>query len=229
MKKLLLSFALIAAGTSSMCAQEFSDFFTIKYDGKEYSDGQTIHINKYEDFIPGKSISYSQHIEIINKEDQPRNLQALLNYAGKPTREEALADPAFWSEPSLCHTEFYGGPGNCLGPTEGNLGTGTITVFPSSDSKTFAWDMHLYNVSPEADSTYSLQMYAMDIDEPEDIAASCKIYINFSTKEDTAVDEIGVSDEAPVYYNLQGVRTDKPADGLYIRVQGGKVSKVLVK
>lgn len=34
---------------------------------------------------------------------------------------------------------------------------------------------------------------------------------------------------APVYYNLQGVRVDAPANGLYIVVRGNKVAKELVK
>lgn len=31
------------------------------------------------------------------------------------------------------------------------------------------------------------------------------------------------------YYNLQGVRVDNPQPGIYIRRQGSKVSKVLLK
>lgn len=38
-----------------------------------------------------------------------------------------------------------------------------------------------------------------------------------------------VEDVAPVYYNLQGVRVDAPANGLYIVVRGDKVAKELVK
>lgn len=37
------------------------------------------------------------------------------------------------------------------------------------------------------------------------------------------------SNEAPVYYNLQGVRVANPANGLYIKVVGEKATKVLVK
>ncbi len=47
----------------------------------------------------------------------------------------------------------------------------------------------------------------------------------------TGVNNIAV-DEAngeAVYYNLNGVRVANPANGLYIKVQGGKASKVLVK
>lgn len=46
----------------------------------------------------------------------------------------------------------------------------------------------------------------------------------------TAITEIEVIDEnAPVeYYNLQGVRVENPANGLYIRRQGSNVTKVIL-
>ena len=37
------------------------------------------------------------------------------------------------------------------------------------------------------------------------------------------------ADNAPVYYNLQGVRVAAPAEGLYIVVRGDKVTKEYVK
>lgn len=42
-----------------------------------------------------------------------------------------------------------------------------------------------------------------------------------------AVEGLGTDgDEAPVYYNLQGVRVDKPGKGIYIRKSGNKAEKV---
>lgn len=44
------------------------------------------------------------------------------------------------------------------------------------------------------------------------------------------VNEVVVDENAPVvFYNLQGVRVANPENGVFIRVQGNKVSKVLVK
>ena len=38
-----------------------------------------------------------------------------------------------------------------------------------------------------------------------------------------------IGDDAPVeYYNLQGVRVDNPAGGLFIRRQGNKAEKVIL-
>lgn len=46
----------------------------------------------------------------------------------------------------------------------------------------------------------------------------------------TGIDGVEADDEvAPVYYNLQGVRVDEPANGLYIVVRGNKVAKEIVK
>ncbi len=38
-----------------------------------------------------------------------------------------------------------------------------------------------------------------------------------------------VSDEAPVYYNLQGIRVANPENGLFIVNRGGKISKEIIR
>ncbi|MGN0220303.1 MAG: hypothetical protein ACI4AX_08485, partial [Muribaculaceae bacterium] len=46
----------------------------------------------------------------------------------------------------------------------------------------------------------------------------------------SGVSDIEIDANEPVeYYNLQGVRVENPANGLYIRRQGTKATKVLVK
>ena len=45
----------------------------------------------------------------------------------------------------------------------------------------------------------------------------------------TAVEEIEVADEAPVYFTLQGVKVNEPAAGIYIKVQNGKSTKVVIR
>ncbi|MGN1251344.1 MAG: hypothetical protein ACI4US_00515 [Muribaculaceae bacterium] len=65
---------------------------------------------------------------------------------------------------------------------------------------------------------------------PTDRTDIGKITVNYESI-NTGVDDI-LSDDAnaPVeYYNLQGVRVANPESGLYIRVQGKKATKVLVK
>ncbi|MBR5551110.1 MAG: hypothetical protein IKV83_04245 [Muribaculaceae bacterium] len=47
--------------------------------------------------------------------------------------------------------------------------------------------------------------------------------------ESTAVEGIEVEEGEAVYYNLQGVKVANPENGVFIKVQGNKASKVLVK
>ena len=54
--------------------------------------------------------------------------------------------------------------------------------------------------------------------------------INVNDPVVTGVEDVTVDENAPVeYYNLQGVRVANPENGIYIRRQGSKVSKVLVR
>lgn len=83
-----------------------------------------------------------------------------------------------------------------------------------------------------------LQLHAMTMGvDPFD--ASCEITMYLDGDEDNTfeftlnmhysagVDEIGASDNTPaVYYNLQGVEVANPENGIFIRRQGNKVTKV---
>lgn len=52
------------------------------------------------------------------------------------------------------------------------------------------------------------------------------IIVNYEAATD-GVEEIVIDSNAPaVYYNLQGVKVDEPANGIFIKVQGSKASKV---
>lgn len=54
------------------------------------------------------------------------------------------------------------------------------------------------------------------------------LFVSF--KQNTGVEEIEFNaNEAIEYFNLQGVRVETPANGLYIAKQGDKITKVLVK
>ena len=56
-----------------------------------------------------------------------------------------------------------------------------------------------------------------------------KIEVEFASAS-TGIEAIEAEDAAPaVYYNLQGVRVENPANGLYIRVNGKKAEKVFIR
>lgn len=52
----------------------------------------------------------------------------------------------------------------------------------------------------------------------------------FKLEGGSSVSEIeAVGDGEAVYYNLQGVKVAEPENGLYIKVQGNKATKVLIR
>ena len=53
---------------------------------------------------------------------------------------------------------------------------------------------------------------------------------NLVKASEAGVENIEIDNNAPaVYYNLQGVKVANPENGVFIKVQGNKTSKVLVK
>ena len=56
------------------------------------------------------------------------------------------------------------------------------------------------------------------------------IECTFTSYEVNGVEDVIVEDNLPaVYYNLQGVKVANPENGVFIKVKGGKATKVLVK
>lgn len=70
------------------------------------------------------------------------------------------------------------------------------------------------------DASCEITMY---LDGDEDNTFEFTLNMHYSA----GVDEIGASDNTPaVYYNLQGVEVANPENGIFIRRQGNKVTKV---
>lgn len=83
-------------------------------------------------------------------------------------------------------------------------------------------------VDKEGNASFTIDVMWTDTDP------ATPIYVTFNGKGNsgfTGVSDITVDDaNAPVlYYNLQGVRVDNPQNGLYIRVQGKKATKVAIR
>ena len=66
--------------------------------------------------------------------------------------------------------------------------------------------------------------YSVSVVYPEgESARTAEVNVNPDSIEGITVD----SDAEAVYYNLQGIRVANPGNGIYIRVQGGKTTKVI--
>ncbi|MCH5239824.1 MAG: hypothetical protein J1F38_06345 [Muribaculaceae bacterium] len=84
-------------------------------------------------------------------------------------------------------------------------------------------------------TTYQEQTWQVpEGDDPVDITVyntnGCHVYFIDINDGSSAISGIeDPQDVAPVYYNLNGVRVDNPANGIYVRVRGDKVDKVIVR
>lgn len=97
---------------------------------------------------------------------------------------------------------------------------------PESGNWTKEWPVNTFDLSEYDGETIKIGFeYATDGSKSR--AWELKNFILKGDKE-SAVESIAADEnEAPVYYNLQGVRVANPESGLYIVVKGSKVSKVV--
>ena len=94
----------------------------------------------------------------------------------------------------------------------------------------FVKDMPLLGGELIADVTLSGTISAAGVVEMtidvlwEEIPIKC----SFTTNKETGVENVVVAEQGVVeYYNLQGVKVANPSNGVFIRVQGGKATKVV--
>lgn len=88
------------------------------------------------------------------------------------------------------------------------------------------------NGTVDTDGNASFKIDVVWVDETLDMYMPIDVTFNGKGENGfTGVSDITVDDaNAPVlYYNLQGVRVDNPQNGLYIRVQGKKATKVAIR
>lgn len=93
-----------------------------------------------------------------------------------------------------------------------NLPDGTVFHIDMAEGKS----AEVY-VNNEKLNSASAQSHSFIVTEP----ATVEIKDATTGIEDVAAD----SDEAPVYYNLQGVRVNNPSNGIYIEVRNGKATR----
>lgn len=105
------------------------------------------------------------------------------------------------------------------GHVEDHCVVGAVEFLPNESRKGVALGMGLaaYQWQPESEYYANVGKLTSNI-------------LNYLDSESAAVENFEIEgNEAPVYYNVQGVQVANPEKGLYIRVANGKASKILVK
>ena len=108
------------------------------------------------------------------------------------------------------------------------------TILPSNTSdKSLIWSSSnesVAKVKGNDDGTGTVMLIAegyavitATTNDGSNLSASCVV------SSSAGIDDVFVDDNAPAeYYNLQGVKVDNPTNGLYIKKQGGKATKVIL-
>jgi len=109
---------------------------------------------------------------------------------------------------------------------------GLMTLAETDAPKTIEHEGKTYTIVPAEGLTLTeagtLSYFAHD--PATDLKSEVKTLAVTGNGDTTGIDEIGVDNAAaPVeYFNLQGIRVDNPANGVFIRRQGNKVDKVIM-
>lgn len=130
-----------------------------------------------------------------------------------PRREAAEADWASFNAANVIYT-----------PEEHLAMAGANTTLVRNRANTLGETMPALLRVPASNDTQKALNFTVQLDK----LGTSNVTVSEGTQ--TGVESVGVdADGEAEYYTLQGVRVAKPAAGIYLRRQGGTVSKVLVK
>ena len=227
MKKFLL-LSILALGGFAANAEDYTDYFSVAYEGKELTPNSTIFCKEYIEQADG-SLRYEADINVISKLEYDIPLFAnLVNAEGDNNGVPSLCFNTL-AETSKGDTFI---DSNCF-PELPNVCLLYPEILPvSGQPSNFIWQAEALNVLPDATCKMVLTFYACygDEEDYEKIDESLFTLNIVFSQNDSAVAELETeNNETPIYYNLQGVRVSNPAKGLYIIRQGNKTVKSIIR
>lgn len=227
MKKSLL---IAAMGLMSLGAYaDYAEYYSVSYEGKDVKNGETI-------VVPVKAGESTYEITLgvtVNKGDEE-----------VPTYLSGSMDESYAKGGKFVGGVQFCSDANCypVAPGfEGNLGYRE----PNADFDYYAGDefsylIHLTDIPADAaniNQIYSVSMQAFtgemanaagDYSFEQIEGTAYKMYIQFCNSEFASVEGLEVEEGEAEYYNLQGVRIEKPEHGIVIVKKGNDVKKVVL-
>ena len=224
MKKKLLLAPLFLWGSLAASA-DYTDYYKVYFDGEEVQNGSTVVCSEYSESPFGNT--YEANFYFVNQQEDWMPMWADLLYTGQPSKEEAQADITKWGIATLCFANagIDGTENNCLV-------TPCVAIIPDSSHTNFQWQVHLAMCAADTESSYQLKTiscYGDDSDYEFMEDGEFIVTIVFSPNEAGVESNFASDNQAPVYYNLQGVRVNDPQNGIYIVKRGDKISKEVLK
>lgn len=156
--------------------------------------------------------------------------QVILAYIGEDGLDVPLSDPStdnvreFTCDTNVSNLMFNVQIGGCPANTTISISNISLTEVAAAPAAAPAM-----NVVRDADGKITEVTFTPAGDSPVNLRS---MFVTYDGPElPTRIENVEASanDAEAVYYNLQGVRVENPANGIFIRVQGNKVDKILVK
>lgn len=206
MKKTLL-FSLLALGTLSAGAADFTDLFEVTYDGRPLANGSTIYMpGPFEDRVETEITVRP----ITLPEVETSRMFASLASTGNPTAEQIMDDLS-WGIPSLCYVSDCGGSCFMASFTNPNIFGEGYAYYDGY----ITWQIHLDDCTTDKPSRYKLELTGYDEDNQEtDDLFTC--YIEYDPSGTNAIEGIAADSASADYFDLQGRRIASPTKGIYI-------------
>lgn len=222
----------MALGLATLTANaDYSEYFTVSYEGKEVKNGETVTINKptkeengFKAYFPHFDVTF---FNLSPDEEEEQFVGGSLWY-DTPSKDECIGAV------SLCSSA------NCYPSTSdpSNIGYLDALGLLLGDDP-FNWQPHLENIPADKKftQTYRLTMCMKEqeiINTQGDVVynpiegSEFTMYIKF-TSETNAIEGIDAENAEAEYFTLQGVRVAEPENGLYIVKRGEKVTKEIVR
>ena len=234
MIKNLLSIAAMALLTLSASAETYDLSVQAGWGASAALPGTTLVANSgWGEFVLATNVSVTDYkgITVGGITPTPCTMFFTEQYGGvelyKADGSKCTWTPASKAEQVYTVTLEEGAPFELLLGADGTDGNGAIYSYPNlvAGEKTVT-------LTIPADNAKEISgVWLKSAVKPSSASVKIKSITLTETKESqTAITEIEAADEnAPVeYFNLQGVRVENPSNGLYIRRQGSKVTKVII-
>lgn len=191
----------------------------------------------------GKDIAFRDYEVINNAKLVLDPEKTTLTVTGTPNTD----NPALWLPGSYSPSNWNTpGEGSATPEFVENNGVYTLTTTFAGEFECKVcgsgwspqWGFYAADAPVLSDSNNSAILDKKEGNDPGNIKCNFtgeyKVTFNIETCEIVFTSTSGIaataaSSEAPVFYNMQGVRVENPTEGLYIRVQGNEITKVIKK
>lgn len=219
----------------------YACLFSLLCMGMSAANAESIHIDVYSDVELSDLVGSGYDTEITKGADGSFTVANFLD-SGEPVSfkfkgvgTQSMCPMEFTSPTLLVSDGLYvyllNEDGNYItGKVTDDGGNVTTLYFPYIYNEENFTNAYTTEGNDGASMSYDVCVALTGFDENSDATDYYYLNFYFTDNEYASVSKIENDNDAPVeFYNLQGVRVQNPENGIFIRKQGSKVSKMIAR